>query len=84
MGWQDLHPQVRRAYQSKGGSVRKPKGFALMDENRHLEVSSLGGKNKSENTSNKGNNVSQKSDSVEPYTLEELLRVLEDINELQE
>lgn len=81
MGWQDLNPLIRKAYQSKGGSVKKPKGFANMDKNRHLEVSSLGGKKKGENYSNKSTDTQELPVSVKPYTLEELLSVLEDINE---
>lgn len=78
MGWQDLHPQIRRAYQSKGGSVKKPKGFAVIDKNRHLELSSLGGKNKRENTSYREANISKESDSNSPRNLEDLLGILDE------
>ena len=37
---------MRRAYQSKGGSVRTAKGFAKMDKDKHLQVSAQGGAQK--------------------------------------
>lgn len=76
MGWQDLHPLIRKAYQSKGGSVKKPKGFAMMDKNRHLTVSSQGGKNKFENISNKAEDEIKKNQSSSVATLEEVLNTL--------
>lgn len=79
MGWQDLNPLIRKAYQSKGGSVKKPKGFANMDKNRHLEVSSLGGKKKGENYSNKDTNETQKSDDSVSLKLEDILGELDEL-----
>lgn len=77
MGWQDLHPQILKAYQSKGGSVRKPKGFANMDKNRHLEVSSIGGKNKHENRSRVSDNKNKEGANTPVQKLEDILTALD-------
>lgn len=82
MGWQDLHPLIRKAYQSKGGKVKKPKGFAAMSKERHLEVSSLGGKNKHENYSNATKSEKQTDTSEPRIKLEDVLNTLGDDNEL--
>lgn len=79
MGWQDLHPLVRRAYQSKGGSVRTAKGYAKMDKEKHLEASSTGGKNKRDNYSRKGAEQTQDSVSSHPQKLEDILGTLNEL-----
>ena len=83
MGWQDLHPLIRKAYQSKGGKVKKPKGFAAMDKEKHLKVSSLGGKNKHENYSNATYNKNEEGASSSIQKLEDILTNMKDNDELQ-
>jgi hypothetical protein len=53
-----------------------------MDKNRHLEVSSQGGKKRSENYSNKGENQTQVSVGRNPEQLADILAALEVNNEL--
>ncbi len=75
---------MRRAYQSKGGKAHTAKGFAKMDKNRHLEVSSRGGKQRSENYSSKGADQTQDSVGINPEQLADVLAGIEETHELQE
>lgn len=78
MGWQDLHPLIRKAYQSKGGKVKKAKGFATMDRARHLAVSSLGGNNKRDNY-NKETSIKKDEDfNISDLGVEEIYGDIED------
>lgn len=43
MGFQDMPEIVHKMASAKGGRVRKPKGLALLPEEKRKEIASMGG-----------------------------------------
>lgn len=77
MSFSEVHPQIAKVWQSKGGKVKTAKGFAKMDKEEHLRVSALGGYAKRDNRNNKDKNEVRVSSSVHPHKLEEILTDIE-------
>jgi len=79
MGFQDMHPVVRKAAQSKGGSVRKRKGIGSQTPERRREIASLGGKAKHENhISGEASQLQKESQSDNLPNLADILGALDE------